>query len=128
MSGFQVYCTKTSHHQNLKVAPSAEQEKKSKKVTAKYIRQASRTGTSECISLSPMFLSYQQLPSAFWREIQAKPSPVSTRSSSDKGGVDCEKGLQRCTKTELALGLTSTNGLKSLTANKALDWSLNMYY
>lgn len=105
-----------------------QNKEKSKKVMAKYIRQASRTGTSECISLSPRYLLHQWLPSAFWREIQAKPSPVSTRSSSDRGGVDCEKALQRCTRTELALGLRSTCGLKSPTANKALDWSLNMYY
>lgn len=105
-----------------------QNKKKIKKATAKYIRQASRTGTSECISLSPRFLLYQWLPSAFWREIQAKPSPVSTRSSSDKGRADCEKDLQRCTRTELALDLTGTNGLESPTTNKALDWSLKMCY
>lgn len=105
-----------------------QNKRKTEKVMAKYIRQTSKTGTSECISLSPRFLLYQWLPSAFWREIQAKPSPVSTRSSSGKGGVDYEKGLQRCTRTEVALDLTSTRGLKSPTTNKALDWSLNMYY
>lgn len=105
-----------------------QQKKKSKRVVAKYIRQASRIGTSECISLSPRFLLYQWLPPAFWREMQAEPSPVSTRSSSGRGGIDCEKGILRSARTEPALDLTSTNGLKSPTTNKALDWSLTKYY
>lgn len=105
-----------------------QQKKKSKRVVAKYIRQASRIGTSECISLSPRFLLYQWLPPAFWREMQAEPSPVSTRSSSGRGGIDCEKGILRSARTEPALDLTSTNGLKSPTTNKALVWSLTKYY
>lgn len=52
-AGFQVHQAKTSH-QNLKAAPSAKQEK-TKKVMTKW-RQAFRTGTPGCISLSPRFL------------------------------------------------------------------------
>lgn len=103
------------------------QQNKKKKKKAKYIRRVSGIGTSECISLSPRFLLYQWLPSAFWREIQ-EPSPVSTRSSSDKKRSRLWKKSSEVYQDWVALDLSSINGLKSPTTNKALDWSLNMYY
>ena len=53
-------------------------------------------------------------------------SPVSMRSSSDEGVDDYKTSLQRSTRTEVTLDLTSTTGLKSPTTTKALDWALNI--